>query len=73
MDIETELGGYEIQAPVMKYRNNCQWRKFKDCRCKYSGTEFTTCDRSWENCQKRNNTENYGGYLSICAETVIRV
>ena len=73
MDIETQLGGYELLAPVMKYRNNCQWRKFKDCRCKYSGTEFTTCDRTWAQCQERNNTQNYGGFLSICEQTVIKV
>lgn len=72
MDIETELGGYELQAPVMKYRNNCQWRRFKDCRCGYTGTEFTTCDRSWDNCVERNNTQNYGGYLSICEQTIIK-
>lgn len=72
MDIETSLGGYEIQAPIMKYRNNCQWRKFKDCRCKYSGTEFTTCDRTWQQCVERGNTANYGGFLSICSETVIK-
>lgn len=73
MDIETELGGYEIQAPVMKYRPSCQVRRFKDCRCRYTGTEFTSCDRTWESCKERNNTANFRGFPSIPLETVIKV
>lgn len=73
MDIETELGGYEIQAPVMKYRTSCQVRRFKDCRCRYSGTMFTSCDRTWESCKERGNTANFRGFPSIPAETVIKV
>ena len=73
MNIETELGGYEIQAPTMKYRTSCQVRRFKDCRCQYSGTEFTSCDRTWESCKLRKNTANFRGFPSIPAETVIKV
>lgn len=73
MDIETSLGGYEIQAPIMKYHTSCQVRRFKDCRCGYTGTKFTTCDRTWANCQERNNTANFRGFPSIPAETVIKV
>ena len=72
MNIETELGGYEIQAPVMKYRTSCQVRRFKDCRCRYSG-ELTTCDRTWAQCEARNNTANFRGFPSIPSETVIKV
>lgn len=72
MDIETSLGGYEIQAPIMKYRPSCQVRRFKDCRCSYTGTEFTTCDRTWADCQERNNTANFRGFPSIPLETVIK-
>nr|DAF65589.1 MAG TPA: minor tail protein [Caudoviricetes sp.] len=72
MDIETSLGGYEIQAPIMKYRTSCQVRRFKDCRCGYKGTDFTTCDRTWANCQERNNTANFRGFPSIPAETIIK-
>lgn len=71
MDIETELGGYEIQAPVMKYRTSCQVRRFKDCRCGYTG-ELTTCDRTWAQCQARNNTANFRGFPSVPAQTVIK-
>lgn len=73
MDIETELGGYELQCPVMKYRTSCQVRRFKDCRCRYSGTEFTTCDRTWTQCEKRGNTANFRGFPSIPSQTVIKV
>ena len=72
MDIETALGGYEIQAPVMKYRTSCQVRRFKDCRCQYNGN-LTTCDRTWASCEERQNTANFRGFPSIPAETVIKV
>ena len=71
MDIETALGGYEIQAPVMKYRTSCQVRRFKDCRCKYTGI-LETCDRTWASCEERQNTANFRGFPSIPAETVIK-
>lgn len=71
-DIETKLGGYEIQAPIMKYRTSCQVRRFKDCRCGYTGAE-TQCDRTWERCKELKNTENFRGFPSIPAETVIKV
>lgn len=72
MDIETALGGYEIQAPVMKYRTSCQVRRFKDCRCQYAG-DLKTCDRTWASCEARQNTANFRGFPSIPAETVIKV
>lgn len=72
MDIETSLGGYELQAPIMKYRVSCQVRRFKDCRCNYVG-EFTTCDRTWAQCQERQNTANFRGFPSLPKETVIKV
>lgn len=72
MDIETQLGGYELQAPAMKYRTSCQVRRFKDCRCRYTGN-LTTCDRTWAQCQARNNTANFRGFPSIPAQTVVRV
>lgn len=72
MDIETALGGYEIQAPIMKYRTSCQVRRFKDCRCGYKGEE-TRCDRTWASCEARGNTANFRGFPSIPLETVIKV
>lgn len=72
MDIETSLGGYELQCPIMKYRPGCQVRRFKDCRCRYSGTKFTSCDRTWASCEQRGNTANFRGFPSIPHETTIR-
>lgn len=72
MDIETALGGYEIQAPIMKYRPSCQVRRFKDCRCGYTGTVYTSCDRTWDSCKARGNTANFRGFPSIPLETVIK-
>ena len=72
MDIETSLGGYEIQAPVMKYRTTCQVRRFKDCRCGYTGEE-TKCDRTFERCQELENELNFRGFPQMYNELVIKV
>lgn len=72
MDIETSLGGYEVQAPIMKYRTTCQVRRFKDCRCGYTGVE-TKCDRTLERCKELGNVENFAGYPQMYNELVIKV
>lgn len=72
MDIETSLGGYEILAPVMKYRTTCQVRRFKDCRCGYTGEE-TSCDRTFDRCKELGNQENFRGFPQMYNELVIRV
>lgn len=72
MEIETELGGFEIQAPVMKYRTGCQVRRFKDCRCSYTGEE-TTCDRTFERCKELGNQANFRGFPQMFSELVIKV
>lgn len=72
MDIETSLGGYEIQAPVMKYRTTCQVRRFKDCRCGYVGEE-TKCDRTFDRCKELENEENFRGFPQMYNELVIKV
>ncbi len=72
MDIETELGGFEIQAPVMKYRTSCQVRRFKDCRCGYVGVE-TSCDRTYERCKELKNQANFRGFPQMYNELVIKV
>ena len=72
IDIETSLGGYELQAPVMKYRTSCQVRRFKDCRCKYKGKE-TTCDRTFARCKELGNQENFAGFPQMYNELVIKV
>lgn len=72
MDIETSLGGYEIQAPVMKYRAGCQVRRFKDCRCGYTGDE-TSCDRTFERCKELANHANFRGFPQMYNELVVKV
>ena len=71
IDIETELGGYEKIAPIIKYRPTCQVRRFKDCRCGYSGSELS-CDRTFERCSQLGNTLNFRGFPSCVLETVIK-
>ena len=72
MDIETTLGGYEIMAPAMKYRTTCQVRRFKDCRCGYTGEE-TSCDRTFERCKELDNHNNFRGFPQMYNELVIKV
>lgn len=72
MDIETSLGGYEIQAPAMKYRTTCQVRRFKDCRCGYTGNE-TKCDRTFDRCKELHNHGNFRGFPQMYNELVIKV
>ncbi len=71
MTIDSELGGYDKLAPVIKYRPTCQVRRFKDCRCGYSGSA-TSCDRSFSRCKELNNTLNFRGFPSCVLETVIK-
>lgn len=72
MDIETPLGGYEKQCPVMKYRATCQVRRFKDCRCSYTGKE-TSCDRTFDRCKELGNQDNFRGFPTMYEELVIKV
>lgn len=71
MTIDSELGGYDKLAPVIKYRPTCQVRRFKDCRCGYSGSA-SSCDRSFSRCKELNNTLNFRGFPSCVLETVIK-
>ena len=72
VDIETPLGGYEKQCPAMKYRASCQVRRFKDCRCGYTGEE-TACDRTFSRCEELGNIENFRGFPTMYQELVIKV
>lgn len=72
MDIETPIGGFEYNCPVIKYRTSCQVRRFKDVRCGYNGLE-TSCDRTLTRCKALGNQANFRGFPSIPAETVIKV
>jgi len=71
INIEIDLGGYEQSCPRMTYGTNCQWQRFKDCRCGYTGT-VTTCDFTLTTCKRLGNVENFGGHPSVAAESVIK-
>ncbi len=72
MDIETPLGGYEKQCPVMKYRASCQVRRFKDYRCGYKGNA-TSCDRTFTRCKDLGNQANFRGFPTMYEELVVKV
>jgi phage-related protein len=71
LDVVCSLGGFEKQAPFMSYGVNCQYRKFKDCRCGYTGSE-KTCDRTLETCKRYGNQERFGGFPSMPRQQVIK-
>lgn len=71
VDIERTLGTFQALAPIMTYSPLCQWKKFKDERCKYVGGEVS-CDRTLSRCQALGNVLNYGGHPSIPDQMVIR-
>ena len=69
--IDTYLGGYSNRSPNMTYGVNCQWRKFKDIRCAYKGSE-TSCDKTLTRCSELGNLANFGGFPSIPSQQVIK-
>lgn len=71
INVEIDLGGYEQNCPRMTYGTNCQWQRFKDNHCQYSGTA-TTCDFTLTTCKRLGNVENFGGHPQIAAEAVIK-
>lgn len=71
LTIDIDLGGYEMQIPRMKYGVNCQWIKFKDIKCGYTGAQ-TTCDRTLSTCKRYGNIENFGGFPNLPKEKVIK-
>lgn len=72
IDIETTLGGFELKTPKISYGVSCQWLKFKDNRCGYSGIE-KNCDRTLETCKRYGNIERFGGFPSLPSEQIIKV
>lgn len=65
------LGDYDQQSPNMTFDPNCQY-SFKDARCKYSGTAYTTCGKTMTECKARGNISNFGGHPSVPRELVIK-
>lgn len=71
INIEIDLGGYEQSCPRMTYGTNCQWQRFKDVRCGYTG-DAATCDFTLTTCKRLGNVENFGGKPSVPAESMIK-
>lgn len=58
------LNPFLVMFPRQKYvKNWCRW-KFRDARCKYSGSA-DHCDHSYECCKKLGNEKNFGGFINI--------
>lgn len=71
VDIVRQLGTYAQETPYMTYSPMCQWKKFKDEKCGYTGSG-TQCDRTLTQCQAYGNVLNFGGHPSIPDEMTIR-
>jgi hypothetical protein len=65
--LQRSLGDYNSKSPNMTYDQPCQYRKFKDERCKYTGAE-EKCDRSITRCIELGNVVNFGGHPSVPRE-----
>lgn len=70
-DIEAILGAYSAISPNMTYGVNCQWRKFRDTNCAYSGSA-QSCDKTISACEALGNLSNFGGFPSLPREQVIK-
>lgn len=55
--------------PLDRYMSDsCRWR-FKEVECGYDGP-LTTCGRTFDQCEGRNNTIRYGGMRGLRNDTV---
>lgn len=71
IDVIRNIGSYTQTSPFMTYSPMCQWKKFKDSRCGYTGGGVT-CDRTLTQCQAYGNEVNFGGHPSVPDQMVIR-
>ena len=71
VDVIRQLGTYTSETPYLTYGPTCQWKKFKDAKCGYTGSG-TSCDRTLTQCQAYGNELNFGGHPSIPDEMTIR-
>lgn len=71
--ITFSLGIYNLLEkpfPNQKYQTlTCRYRTFKGLECSYSGP-YATCDRSYDACTARNNTDRFGGFLGLSDKSV---
>lgn len=51
--------------PLDRYLpNHCGWA-FKSCECGYAGVTYTTCNRTYTDCETRGRTARFGGFLGL--------
>lgn len=71
IEINHQRGRFEVYNQFIKwhtptprrtYAATCDWI-FKDTNtCRYSGSSFTNCDKSWDACVARSNTQYFGNF-----------
>ena len=71
VSVQRHLSDFTAESPNMTYDPNCQYRRFKDERCQYAGSE-TTCDKTMTRCKALGNVERFGGHPSVPYEMVIK-
>lgn len=60
-DVTSTFVRWGTQTPRRKHSSSCWWT-FKDTdTCRYSGSTYTDCDKSYDACTARANTINFGG------------
>lgn len=62
---------FQAESPNATYDPMCQYRMFKDDRCRYVGPE-TDCDGTLSRCIDLGNVTRFGGHPSVPREMVIK-
>lgn len=71
VSVQRHLSDFTAESPNSTYDPMCQYRRFKDERCQYSGSE-TVCDKTLTMCKALGNVERFGGHPSVPYEMVIK-
>ena len=51
-----------FKQPLSKYTASCRWRIFGGVECTYPALPGDVCGRTYEECARRSNTHNFGGF-----------
>ncbi len=71
MEVVRVLGDYDQEAPLMTYDPNCQFI-YKDARCKSKSTIYYSCGKTLNDCIQRGNVLNFGGYVAVPREYLVK-
>ena len=71
MEVVRVLGDYDQEAPLMTYDPNCQFI-YKDARCKAKNTIYYSCGKTLNDCIQRGNVLNFGGYVAVPREYLVK-